>query len=293
MRFPRDVSAEQLINLLRVLGYTVTRQKGSHIWLTTELESWHAASTFQLSLIRANSWRFCWRIIKIMLNSLEEIVERLVEGYDPERIVLFGSRATGSSDEGSDFDLIVVKETDQRPMDRRMEVERLLADRSIPLDLNVFTPAEVWKLYVAGSPLIQEVAEKGKVLYVRNLTQAWFLDAREHLESAELLYENGKYRPACYHSQQCVEKILKALILEKGRKPARTHDVLDLLDGARREGWAVEFSTDDAVLLNSVYRGRYPSEEGLLAGGEPLESDAGAALKAAKSFFDRASQLLK
>ena len=127
------------------------------------------------------------------------------------------------------------------------------------------------------------MAEKGKVLYVRNLSQARFEDAREHLESAELLFDNGKFRPACYHSQQCVEKALKALIIEKGQKPARTHDILDLLREARKEDWELEISTNDAVLLNSVYRAGYPSEEGLLPHGEPLADNAARALKAAKS----------
>jgi uncharacterized protein len=228
-----------------------------------------------------------------VIKSLEEVVERLVTGYDPERIILFGSRAVGTSDEESDFDLLVVKDTDQRPLDRRMTMERLLADRAIPLDLNVYTPAEVWKLYSAGSPLIYEVVEKGKVLYVRDLTKAWIEDAREHLESAELLFENGKCRPACYHSQQCVEKAMKALIVEKGRKPARTHDILDLLAAAKKEGWELELPIDDAVLLNSIYSGRYPSEQGLLPHGDPLEGDVRRAVTAARLFFEHACRILK
>jgi uncharacterized protein len=227
-----------------------------------------------------------------MIKSLEEVVERLVTGYDPERIILFGSRADGTADEESDFDLLVVKETDERPLDRRIAAEQLLADRSIPLDLSVFTPAEVWNLYSAGNPLIHEIAEKGKVLYMRDITRAWIEDAREHMESAELLFEKGIYRPACYHSQQCVEKSVKAMIVEKGRKPARTHDILDLLHDARSEGWEPQLTTDDAVLLNSVYRGRYPSEEGLLPRGDPLKADARRAVTAARSFFDQACRLL-
>lgn len=35
MRIPRDISAAQLIKSLRTLGYTTTRQTGSHIRLTT------------------------------------------------------------------------------------------------------------------------------------------------------------------------------------------------------------------------------------------------------------------
>jgi predicted RNA binding protein YcfA (HicA-like mRNA interferase family) len=35
MKLPRDVSGEQLAKALRIFGYTVTRQSGSHLRLTT------------------------------------------------------------------------------------------------------------------------------------------------------------------------------------------------------------------------------------------------------------------
>ncbi len=41
MRLPRDVSAEAFIKALRVLGYAITRQKGSHIRVTTQLGGEH------------------------------------------------------------------------------------------------------------------------------------------------------------------------------------------------------------------------------------------------------------
>lgn len=41
MRIPRDISSTQLIKLLKKLGYEKTRQKGSHIRLTTFLEGEH------------------------------------------------------------------------------------------------------------------------------------------------------------------------------------------------------------------------------------------------------------
>ncbi len=36
MKLPRDVDAPKLVAALRVLGYTVTRQKSSHIRVTTQ-----------------------------------------------------------------------------------------------------------------------------------------------------------------------------------------------------------------------------------------------------------------
>lgn len=108
-----------------------------------------------------------------MLTSLEQVVGRLIDGYAPERIILFGSAATLGVREGSDIDLLIVKDTAARPIDRRMEVERLLADRRVPLDLLVYTPRELWDLYTAGSPFIEEVLETGRVLYMRKATEAW------------------------------------------------------------------------------------------------------------------------
>jgi len=36
MKIPRDVNGPQLVKALRVLGYTLDRQKGSHIRVTTQ-----------------------------------------------------------------------------------------------------------------------------------------------------------------------------------------------------------------------------------------------------------------
>jgi len=163
-----------------------------------------------------------------MLNTIDDVVRRLVEGYDPDRIILFGSHTMGRAREGSDVDLLIVKETDKRPIDRRIEVESLLCDRQIPLDLLVYTPRELRDLYMMGSPFVEEVVESGRVLYMRKATGAWLAEARGELEMAAILLDHGKYRGACFHSQQCVEKGLKALILEKGRPLARTHDIVEL-----------------------------------------------------------------
>lgn len=41
MRIPRDISSVELISLLKKFGYQISRQKGSHIRLTTFLEGEH------------------------------------------------------------------------------------------------------------------------------------------------------------------------------------------------------------------------------------------------------------
>jgi len=228
-----------------------------------------------------------------MLTTLDQVVDRLISGYDPDRIILFGSRASGLEHEDSDYDLLIVKPTEEGPLDRQIAVERLLHDRRLALDIHVYTPDEVWRLYAGGNPIIEETMETGRVLFMRKNTKAWLAEAEEDLECASILVEHGKHRGACFHSQQCVEKGLKALLLEKGRRPARTHDLLELLNGVLAEGWSLEVSMDDLVFLNSIYRGRYPTDEGLLPHGEPLESDARAALRSAESMLSLIKLKLK
>jgi predicted RNA binding protein YcfA (HicA-like mRNA interferase family) len=41
MKIPRDLSGQQLIKHLKPYGYEVTRQTGSHIRLTTEIQGQH------------------------------------------------------------------------------------------------------------------------------------------------------------------------------------------------------------------------------------------------------------
>ncbi len=227
-----------------------------------------------------------------MLTTLDHVVDRLVTDYDPDRIILFGSRASGLESEESDYDLLIVKPTEVRPVERRSAVNRLLQDRQIALDLHVYTPDEVWRLYAGGSPLIEEVVETGRVLYMRKNTKTWLAEAHEDLECASILEEHGKYRGSCFHSQQSVVKGLKALLLERGSRPPRTHDLLELLNAVKAAGWKLEISMDDVVFLNSIYRGRYPTDEGLLPHGEPLESDARSALRSARAMLAAIEALL-
>ena len=48
-------------------------------------------------------------------QTVRHMVRRLVERYQPERVVLFGSAAYGEPDEDSDIDILIIKETAQSP----------------------------------------------------------------------------------------------------------------------------------------------------------------------------------
>jgi len=98
---------------------------------------------------------------------IEDIVERLVAEYAPQKIILFGSYAYGEPDEESDVDLLIIKETPERFLDRIWSARRIAAGalQEVPLELLVLTPQEVRMRVAGGDQVIAEILEKGEVLY--------------------------------------------------------------------------------------------------------------------------------
>ena len=89
--------------------------------------------------------------------------------YEPERIILFGSYATGRQALGSDIDLLIVKRTSQ-PFHRRLaEVRQLVSScrRGIPFDPIVITPQELNRRIIRGDQFLANILRSGKVLYAK------------------------------------------------------------------------------------------------------------------------------
>ncbi len=97
-------------------------------------------------------------------KALDRMVAVLVKEYRPEKIILFGSFASGMVHEGSDLDLLIIKETTKRPIDRQVEVYGLVKPE-IGIDLFIYTPQEFRYLESIGFSLVKEMVANGKVLY--------------------------------------------------------------------------------------------------------------------------------
>ncbi|OGO31790.1 MAG: hypothetical protein A2136_03735 [Chloroflexi bacterium RBG_16_54_11] len=96
---------------------------------------------------------------------LQNILQRIVAGVQPEKIILFGSYAYGNPTADSDMDLLIIMDTTERPAERILAISRLLRPRPFPMDILVRTPAEIDKALEIGDSFIQEIITKGKVLY--------------------------------------------------------------------------------------------------------------------------------
>src|SRR5262249_11572268 len=99
---------------------------------------------------------------------LAEITCRIVEQFQPHKVVLFGSYAAGTPDLNSDVDLLVVMDSDESMAKRIMRVAAVAEVRFLPMDVLVYTPTEVEERLAKGDPFIAEVLAKGRVLYQRD-----------------------------------------------------------------------------------------------------------------------------
>jgi len=99
---------------------------------------------------------------------LDDVVRRLVEEFDPEQIILFGSHAWGTPDEDSDLDLmVIVSESDESPVRRAQRAHHALASIGAPKDVLVSTRQEFDRRRTVYASLEALVLERGKVLYER------------------------------------------------------------------------------------------------------------------------------
>jgi predicted nucleotidyltransferase len=95
---------------------------------------------------------------------LDKLVQ-ILQSYEPERIILFGSRARGEADEYSDYDLIVIKQTQRSFIERLQDMIPYLAAFDHPAQILVYTPEEFERMGEIGLGWI--VQQEGVVLYER------------------------------------------------------------------------------------------------------------------------------
>ena len=110
-------------------------------------------------------------MVQVTSELLRQMVEVIVDEVNPDQIVLFGSRARGDFNDGSDVDLIVLE---SRPFglgrnQRQEEVHlyRALSRFHVPKDILVFTreDADYWRDSL--NHVLARALREGRVLYER------------------------------------------------------------------------------------------------------------------------------
>ena len=95
------------------------------------------------------------------------VVSVIVRNCDPERIILFGSAATGRNRRGSDLDLLVVMDSTLPRHKRAAPIRLLFSPYPCPMDILIYTPAEVGRWRGTTNHIVTEALDQGKVVYER------------------------------------------------------------------------------------------------------------------------------
>jgi len=96
-----------------------------------------------------------------------KMVDKIIIAYEPKKIILFGSYAYGKPEEDSDIDLLIIKNTNKRPIDRWIEIKKILRDTSqnLPVSPLVYTEKEIEERKAIKDFFIEEILERGEILY--------------------------------------------------------------------------------------------------------------------------------
>jgi len=107
--------------------------------------------------------------VTTLSSEIKSIRDIIIDEYQPEKIILFGSWSAGTARSDSDIDLMVISDKEQslprykRGLDLRIKLSRI----SVPKDILFYTSGELNQKDVSKYSLIYKVLSEGKVLYDR------------------------------------------------------------------------------------------------------------------------------
>ena len=98
---------------------------------------------------------------------LKEVTRRLVEGFHPDRIILFGSQARGTADDRSDVDILVICPVSDNRRTLTLSMDRSLKGMRLARDIVILTPEEYELDNNIPGTISRYVHLEGKTLYER------------------------------------------------------------------------------------------------------------------------------
>ena len=124
---------------------------------------------------------------RIVIERLNAIIPKIVDAFDPDEIIMYGSYARGDNDIYSDIDLIIVADTILRFQDRSLRALSVLEEEEdgnqIAINPIVYTHAE-----------LRQMLEKKESFLMSALQESVVIWKKEANTNLEVLLENGEIK---------------------------------------------------------------------------------------------------
>lgn len=98
---------------------------------------------------------------------INDVVNRIAYGFNPDKIILFGSYASGNPNNDSDIDLLVIKDTDLPKHKRSFDIQKSLRGSMIPIVILVYTQQEFEQEQHNKYSFLSSAIKTSKILYER------------------------------------------------------------------------------------------------------------------------------
>jgi len=98
---------------------------------------------------------------------IRDIVRGIVDTVQPEKVILFGSQARGDARPNSDFDVLVIKQSDEPRYRRSIPLYVALADLPVEVEVMVYTPEEVDEWSQVPQAFVTTAVREGTAIYER------------------------------------------------------------------------------------------------------------------------------
>ncbi|GAB4220077.1 MAG: hypothetical protein Kow00102_05970 [Spirochaetota bacterium] len=229
----------------------------------------------------------------VTFEDAKKVAGKIVKEIQPLSIVAFGSVARDGC--GNDLDLFIVVD-DAFPKDEIIsKVHKQLKPfyQYFAIDEFIVEQSLLLKHYKKGSPFLKAIIKEGRSIYIKNAVQECLLQADEELKTALYLLEGEFFKGACYHAQQAIEKSIKAILLHKGWGLEKIHNVNRLIALCNEYTVHVSLTDDEIIFIDSIYKGSYPADTGLLPLGKPDREDALRATQIASRIVEEMKKNLK
>src|SRR5437588_4205504 len=97
-------------------------------------------------------------------EEIQKFCQQIAQDFHPDKIILFGSYASGGASEFSDVDLLIVMPFDGSPLQQAAKIITRL-NPPMAVDLIIQTPGQVAERLAQHDGFMREIVERGKVAY--------------------------------------------------------------------------------------------------------------------------------